>query len=296
MQRIQASIAAILLVLVPGSAFSDEPGWSIYAGHDEEVGYRDGPRLEARFTNPNGLCQDRHGNLFVADTGNQRIRKIDGDGNVTTIAGTGRRGRDDGPALEASFFKAWDCAVDAAGNIYIAANGTIRRLRTDGMVDTFANPDLPYSLVSTLAMSAEGHLYGADQNKGRVVRIDEGSFTTVLEVDKRSYGMAFGPDGRIYVGEDSRILRQTKDGFEIYAEPAEYELSDMIAGMEFGPDGLLYVADEYTGIVRITRDGRPEVMAGPAAAGSASDLVFTDDGVMILAIGQAGVLWSYKIP
>ena len=79
--------------------------------------YTDGPAAMARFSSLTSLTQDAAGNLYVADTANYRIRRVDTNGNVTTLAGSGVRGFLDGPAATARFFKCQDIALDAADNL-----------------------------------------------------------------------------------------------------------------------------------------------------------------------------------
>src|SRR5947208_1959857 len=80
-------------------------------------GYADGPGAQAAFNTPSALALDTKGNLFVADTGNNRIRKITPDGLVSTLAGDGTAGYVDGPASQAQFDGPVGIAIDALDNI-----------------------------------------------------------------------------------------------------------------------------------------------------------------------------------
>ncbi len=102
-------------------------------------GSADGPGSSARFSSPTGVAVDAQGNVYVADLGNDTIRKITPDGIVRTIAGlTADAGASDGPALEARFNQPRMLALDAAGNLFITdpGNATIRVLTTSGTVNT----------------------------------------------------------------------------------------------------------------------------------------------------------------
>ena len=101
------------------------------------------PATEAFLTSPRGVAVDDHGNVYIADTENHRIRKVDAEsGVITTIAGTGEEGYggDEGPATEAKLNWPTGVAVDDAGNVYIADrnNERVRRVDPEGIIATFA--------------------------------------------------------------------------------------------------------------------------------------------------------------
>ncbi len=93
-------------------------------------GYADGQRSGARFKWATGLAVDKKGNVYVVDQGNHRIRKIRPDGVVTTLAGSGKRATEDGPALKATFQRPTGIALDGRGNLYVLDHegGTDRSL------------------------------------------------------------------------------------------------------------------------------------------------------------------------
>ena len=100
-----------------------------------------GPATQASLNWPYGLSIDTAENIFIADGDNNRIRKVDTNGIITTIAGTGQWGfsGDGGPATQAAL-SAWGVNVDTAGNIYIAdgVNNRIRKVDTNGTITTIA--------------------------------------------------------------------------------------------------------------------------------------------------------------
>ena len=110
---------------------------SIIAG-TREPGYGGdgGPAVEAQLSFPADVALDHAGNIYIADTGNHRIRRIDTTGTITTIAGTGEPGYggDGGPAAEAQLASPFALAVDSSGNIYVADLGNYRiRVLTQSM-------------------------------------------------------------------------------------------------------------------------------------------------------------------
>ncbi len=142
-----------------------------------------GPATSAAMNLPRGLAIDAAGNLFIADQGNNRIRKVAG-GVITTVAGNGTPGfaGDGGPALGAELFSPTGIGLDAAGNLYIADqnNNRIRILLAGGTIATVAgNGTAGFSGDEGLALSAElntprdakvlaGSVYVADPGNNRI--------------------------------------------------------------------------------------------------------------------------------
>src|SRR5207248_461195 len=104
-------------------------------------GSADGTGSAARFWGPGSLATDSSGNVYVADTGNDTIRKITPAGVVTTLAGlAGSYGSADGTGSAARFFFPAGLATDSSGNVYVAdySNYTIRKITPAGLVTTLA--------------------------------------------------------------------------------------------------------------------------------------------------------------
>ncbi|MFZ4811864.1 MAG: NHL repeat-containing protein, partial [Ilumatobacteraceae bacterium] len=101
-----------------------------------------GPATSAQLASPSGVAVDAVGNVYIADSSNNRVRKIGTDGTITTIAGTGVGGfsGDGGPATGAQLRNPSGVAVDAAGNVYIAdySNDRVRKVTTGGTITTIA--------------------------------------------------------------------------------------------------------------------------------------------------------------
>jgi sugar lactone lactonase YvrE len=107
-----------------------------YAGY----GGDGGPASAAGLLNPTGVAVDVHGNIYIADQGNIRVRKVDASGIISTIAGNGTPGPygDGGPATAANLDVPWGVTVDAAGFVYIAdqGNSRIRKIDASGTLNT----------------------------------------------------------------------------------------------------------------------------------------------------------------
>ena len=146
--------------------------------------FRDANGLDARFNLPAGIAFDALGNLIVADKDNNRIRRISSTGDVSTVAGTGKHGAQDGPVKDATFSAPVAVAIDKAGVIYVTEHGnnSIRRIAVDGIVSTvaksvpaqFSGSSAPLSLSypSGIAVADDGTLYVADTQAHRILKIN----------------------------------------------------------------------------------------------------------------------------
>lgn len=158
------------------------------AGHPSG-GFQEGIGSYAHFSRPTGIAVDKQGIVYVADTGNQIIRRITPDGATTTLAGSsGHRGYADGQGSAARFNKPTNLAVDSVGNIFVvdSNNLNIRRITPSGEVTTIAgaNPltSMPsgqeftdgtgrqalFSIPEHLAIDAEDNLYVTDYWTGTI--------------------------------------------------------------------------------------------------------------------------------
>jgi sugar lactone lactonase YvrE len=201
-----------------------------------------GPAIDAKISFSNHLVVDPKGNIFIADTGNNRIRRVSPDGIITTIAGTGEMGfgGDGGLAVEAQFAYPVAIAIDGQGNLYIADfnNHRIRKISTDGIITSVAgtgkseyNGDGKPALESQIgepcgvAVDRNGYIYIGDQLNNRVrVITPSGIMHTVAGTGVRGYTGDGGP-----------------------AEKAQTSNPDIIA---LDNEGNLYIPDHSNGVVR----------------------------------------------
>ena len=164
------------------------------------AGYRDGSSSEAEFNGPVGIAVAPDGRIIVADTYNDRIRVIDSAGQVSTIAGSGRRGFVDGDAAAAEFDTPCGLAVDRDGNIYVAdtGNGLIRRIDRSGNVSTI---DLHLTGATLLrpigvAVNDGGVLYATD-DRGQVHEITPAAGTRIVAGSVPGFANGRGDQARM---------------------------------------------------------------------------------------------------
>ena len=274
-----------------------------------------GPAVRAQLSHPFGLALDRNGNLYIADSYNNRIRRVDASGTITTIAGTGDRGfsGDGGPAVEAQLENPYGVAVDGAGNLYIAdsENYRIRRVDASGIITTVAGtgsigfsgdggPAIRAQIAwpARVAVDGAGNLYIADFSNFRVRRVDaSGIITTVAGTGERGYGGDGGPAvqarlewpshlavdgaGNLYIADVDRIRRVDTSGiittvagtgdsgFSGDGGPAVQARIIHSRGVAVDGAGNLYIADTFND--RIRRVDVSGIIATIAGGGSGGD-------------------------
>ncbi len=197
------------------------PGGSVstLAGVSGAPGNTDGTGSEALFNTPIGLALDSAGALYVADEGNNTIRKITTAALVNTVAGSGStsQGSVNGAGNEARFNGPQAVAVDGAGNVYVADtfNDTIRTVTSAGVVNTIAGlagmagnsngvgSDARFNLPQGVAVDGAGNIYVGDSGNGAIREVTPaGVVTTLAEGFGNPTGVALDSATNIYVADE----------------------------------------------------------------------------------------------
>ena len=198
------------------------------------AGFADGPAQTAKFHQLMGVAVDNNFNVYVADVNNQRIRKIDVNGVVTTLAGNGNFGYVDATGTAAEFQSPHAIAVEANGNnIYVVdRDGRIRKITNGGIVSTYAGGNgygflngpgstALFGGVRGISLDASGNLYAADFSFNRIRKIAndinrtvstlagtgasgslDGAATTVAQFNG-PVGVAVDANGNVFVSDQN---------------------------------------------------------------------------------------------
>jgi len=278
--------------------------------------------ISAELNFPEGIALDPSGNMYIADTGNHVIRKVDTTGNITTIAGThGQVGSigDNGPALSAQLSYPSAVALDASGNIFIAdtGNSEIRKIVGTnifcvlGCGITGGSLDHP----NALAVDASGNIYIADTEQHSVVKYSGVTRTVLAGTGNLGFsgdggpavnaqfdtpeGLAMDAAGYVYISDsfNSRVRKILKDGaIETIAGngamnysgdggPATAASLYFPRGLAVDGQGNVYVADNVNAVIRELTPAYPAINAG-GAANSASGATTLAPGALATVYGS----------
>ena len=261
-----------------------------------------GPASAARLNTPYGVAVDRAGNLFIADLGNNRVRKVSPDGVITTVPGTDK------------LLAPRNVALDAAGTLYISEFGGHRvwRLRPDGIVESVAGNGTPgfagdggaartaqLAYPAGIAFDGAGNLYIADSSNNRVRKVANGIITTVLGPGDAGADLpnqlnlptsvAIDPAGNLYVADSGNQRIQQVSPFDAIGT-----LPGAGRDLALDPVGNLYIASgghvlELTALLSL------QMIAGNGCYGFSGDGGAATsarlNGPVAVALSSAGTLY-----
>ena len=282
---------SVLLLLLAAGALSAQPlVFTRFAGSPGGASYVDGTGSDARLGAPTGIAVDAAGNVYMADGGNNAIRRVSPSGAVTSYAGSGSPGAADGTGGFASFSSPSGIAIDAGGNLVVvdtannrirkvsparavttlAGSGTLGRKDGTGWAATFNNP-------LGVALDASGNAYVSDTYSHVIRKVTPaGTVTTFAGTGVQGYvdgaatsaqfqmpsGIGFDPSGNLYVCDwgNNRIRKITPGGtVSTFAGSGSYGRTNGTGtaasfgypqGIVSDPAGNLYVADSGNGMIR----------------------------------------------
>mgnify|MGYP003886023985 FL=1 len=256
----------------------------VFSGSTE--GMMDGAIDQAKFYHPEGVAVDAEGNVYVADSGNHRIRKISKEGVVSTLAG-GRAGDADGTGLRAQFKYPVRMVFDTMGNMYVsdAGNNRIRKVSPEGEVVTFAGSTrgtadgvgtaAQFYNPMGITMDSQGTIYVADNENQRIRMVTPTGIVTTLTGETEDFengpvetarfdypsDLVIDPRGNLIIADtDNHKIRciapegtvktlagSSAGNTDGLGEQAKFKNP---YGICVGPDGNIYVTDSGNNLVR----------------------------------------------
>jgi sugar lactone lactonase YvrE len=269
------------------------------------AGFVNGQGIAARFNSPIGIALDASGNFYVADAGNHCIRKISATEAVTTFAGTGVAGSNNGPGTTAQFSFPAGIAIDGQGSLFVADhdNHRIRRITSGGQVTTFAGSSsgfdngqgmsANFNFPRGITIDGSGNFYVADGGNNSIRKITSTALVSTLA--GKDVGLAEGvgaaarfnvprgvaimPSGNLYVADafNHRIRRVTPASVvsTLTGSTPGFEDGTLTSakfnepsGITIDASGNIYVADSKNNRIRkITSSGEVTTLAGVGIAG-----------------------------
>jgi sugar lactone lactonase YvrE len=304
-----------------GNGGNSSPTISTFAGNGTSGYTGDGGLATAATINgPYGVSVDVHGNVYITDTGNSVVRKVDTTGKITTIAGNGSQGfsGDGGPAISASLYAPLRAVADSAGNVYIADsfNNRIRKVDSSGKISTFAGLGTQnfsgdggqanaaeLNLPGAIAVDSTGNVFICDTWNHRIRKVDSsGVITTVVGTGfpgvlgdggqaaaaqlNEPEDVAVDSHGNIYIADTanskirkvdtsgviSTIAGNSNFGYGGDNGPGPSATLNEPTGVTVASSGNVYVADFLNNRIRkISTSGTITTFAGNGTSGFSGD-------------------------
>jgi uncharacterized protein (TIGR03437 family) len=285
--------------------FTPGDGMTVIAGNNiQDFSGDGGSAVNASLNGPTGVALDSAGNLYIADAGNKRIRKVSA-GTITTVAGGGVAFADGGSPTSTSLNNPQGVAVDSAGNLYIADTGNNRiRKVSGGMIATVAGggvvlgdqgPAISASLNGPqgVAVDSSGNIYIADTSNNRIRKVSGGTITTVAGTGTPAYSqdnvlamnapldfpeaVTLDSAGNLYIADtNNQRIRKVSGGlittvagngtpgFSGEGGSPTSASLDNPGGVTVDSSGNIYIADTFNDRVRKVSGGTIMTVAGNA--------------------------------
>ncbi len=279
--------------------------------HDGADGGDGGPATEAWINAPQDIAVADDGSVYVADRSNKRVRKIDPDGTITTVAGGGELDtgeNEGGPATESRLSDPKSVAVDSAGTVYVAdgisptgsSNDSVSEVAPDGTISTLVGLNEPgYAgdggpvedaqlgeRIGGLAVDAEDNLHIADIGYEAVRQVDGDGVISMVGFGFDSVDdIAFGPDGNLHLVDGAEVKMLVRDAEPSDDEDEHREGADespwsdrdpgdiaTVAGVDRGPD-----AENEETDASAADPGQPDLMD---AGAKPADVAVGPDGTI----------------
>jgi uncharacterized protein (TIGR03437 family) len=275
-----------------------------------------GPSVNAHLQLPNAVALDPAGNLYIADTSADRVRKIAPNGVITTFAGNGQYCNssppscgDGGLATAAAVSTPYAVGVDAAGNVYILEGFQVRKVNPSGIISTFAN--FYPILAGFMTVDAAGTVYIALRNA--VYQLSPGGVPIPVAPQTKFInvgGLAVDGAGNLYIADfqtylvqkvaaDGTVTTVAGNGKNNHSGDGGPALTTSVGapfGLAIAADGTLFVSTDGVFIRKIAPDGNMTTIAGNGYEGFSGDggsatLAMLDSPGGGIAIDQAGNLY-----
>ena len=226
------------------------------AGYPSSAGFQNGNGINARFSSPSGVAVDASGIVYVADTNNHSIRKITSDGTVTTFAGNGSPGFQDGNGTSARFSSPVGIVINRLNTIYVSdsGNNAIRKITLEGVVTTILSGQGCFPI----AVDYLNNIYFGSSSS--IIKIDPSNKITTFATNISSRGFTFDSFNTLYVSSSNNsIYKIDKRGNKLqyvglytgyFDDQGLYAQLNGPYGLVVDTYGYLFVVDQYNHRIR----------------------------------------------